>query len=290
MMGQWRASRDTLIDGLKLLRDHGNYGRWETDVAELFLLSSMWYAGDVKEMARLVPLFLREAFERGDVYEQHGLRGWRTNTAWLVLGQPGDARAHVLAVASERGDDEQFNLHHWYEMLAHGQIDLYLGDGESVRARVANARKGLAKSLLTRVQTVRIETELLAARAAITVAAQQRDPAKAQAPLAEARAAIRALERESAPWSSAVAQLCKGMAAAAVDDREGAVAALEDAERELGACHMLLFECVARLRRGELEGGPGGAARAQAASDWMRENGVVDPMAMAQMIAPARGY
>ncbi|MCE9576463.1 MAG: protein kinase, partial [Deltaproteobacteria bacterium] len=114
LLGQWRDARDAIQQGLKVMRDHGEGVRWELDVSELFLMSALFYLGDMKEMTRMVPLLLREAVERGDLYAQHGLRGWRSNAAWLAMGQPGDARAHVLAVASERGPGERFTLHHYY--------------------------------------------------------------------------------------------------------------------------------------------------------------------------------
>ena len=289
LCGSWKPARDFLDKGLKLLRDHSAGGRWETDIAELFLTATMFYAGDTKEMARLVPLLLREAVDRGDVYAQHGLRGWRSNVAWLVLGQPGDARAHVLAVANERPPQDAFNLHHYYEMLAHGQIDLYVGDGEAVRGRVAGARKGLARSLLTRIQTVRIETEYLAARASLLAAIGQPSGSGGGELHDEVRAAIKRLDKEGAGWAGALAHLVRGMLEIEIGDPDAALASLDAAERELGACNMALFEQAARARRGELEGGPGGAARAQAAIDWMRENGVADPTAMVQMLAPMRG-
>jgi hypothetical protein len=195
----------------------------------------------------------------------------------------------VLAVASERPPQDAYNLHHYYEMLAHSQIDLYLGDGESVRARVAGARKALERSLLMRIQTVRVETEYLAARAALMVALGVRDPGDRQALLAEAIGSAKRMERDGAAWASALGRLMRAMVAAAAGDRMAAAAGLEAAEHELGECGMAMFEQVARLRRGEVEGGPAGAARAQAATDWLRENGVVDPHAIAQMLAPCRG-
>jgi ATP/maltotriose-dependent transcriptional regulator MalT len=188
----------------------------------------------------------------------------------------------VLAVADERGPGERFTLHHYYEMLAHSQIDLYLGDGEAVRTRVAAGRKGMADAFLDRIQSTRIETEFLAGRAALAVAPSE------PAALAEARQAIKRLERERVPWASAVARLLRGGLAVITGDARGAVAALELAERELTAVDMALFAQVARLRRGEAEGGPGGAARAAAAVDWMRDNAVADPAAIAYMLAPWR--
>ena len=283
LLGRWRQARDDLEAGLKTLRDHGEGVRWEIDISELFLMATLFYRGETRELARMVPLLLREAVERGDLYAQHGLRGWRSNVAWLVMGLPGDARAHVLAVAAERVALDDFNLHNYYEMISHGQIDLYLGDGESARARVGGARKALARSHLTRIQTIRIETEFLAARAALVVAVAQDEPAT----LDEARRCARALEREPVPWAVALARLVRGGIAAVTGDPAGPEQ-LAAAERAFTDADMALFAQVARLRRGELEGGPGGAARAAAARDWMREAAVADPEAMAYMLAPWR--
>jgi eukaryotic-like serine/threonine-protein kinase len=283
LMGRWPEARADLEAGLKIMRDHGEGVRWEIDISELFLMATLFYRGETRELARMVPLLLREAVERGDLYAQHGLRGWRSNVAWLVMGLPGDARAHVLAVAAERVALDDFNLHNYYEMLSHGQIDLYLGDGEAARARVGAARKALARSHLTRIQTIRIETEFLAARAALVVAVAQDEPAT----LDEARRCARALEREPVPWAVALARLVRG-GIAAVSGDPAAGELLAAAERAFTDADMALFAQVARLRRGELEGGPGGAARAAAARDWMREAAVADPEAMAFMLAPWR--
>jgi len=283
LLGRWRAAREDLQAGLKTMRDHGEGVRWEIDISELFLMATLFYLGETRELARMVPLLLREAVERGDLYAQHGLRGWRSNVAWLVMGLPGDARAHVLAVAAERVAIDEFNLHNYYEMLSHGQIDLYVGDGESARARVGAARKALARSHLTRLQTIRIETEFLAARAALLVAVSQDEPG----PLDEARRCARALEREPVAWAGALARLVRGGIAAVTGD-PAALEILAAAERAFAEADMALFAQVARLRRGELEGGPAGAARAAAARDWMREAAVADPEAMASMLAPWR--
>jgi len=146
MMGQWRAARRSIESGMNAMIEHGVGLRWESNLAEQYLTSTLFYLGETRELARLVPLLLREAVERGDVYAQHGLRGWRANLAWLVMGKPEDARAHALAVASEQPSVEAFHLHHYYELQTQMHIDLYLGDVEGAWTRIEGGWKllGLA--------------------------------------------------------------------------------------------------------------------------------------------------
>ncbi len=284
LVGRWKEARDHLDRGLRVMRDHGTGVRWETDLAELFWLSSLFYLGETREMVRIVPRLLREAVERGDLFAQHGLRGWRSNVAWLLRGEPAEARAHAMAVAEERPVQESFNLHHYYELLAHSQIDLYLGDGEGAHARVAAARKGLERSHLLRIQSVRVEHAYLAGRTALA-AANSATPAAAGRLLDDARRE-RALKKERVAWASALERTLAAGIAAAAGDGDAAAIALDQAAAQLDAGDMQLFAHVVRLRRGLVDGGPRGTAAAIAARDWMNEQEVADPDAVAAMLLP----
>ncbi len=286
LVGRWREARDLIDSGLRVMRDHGTGVRWEIDLAEMFWVSSLYYLGETRELVRIVPRLLREAVERGDLYAQHGLRGWRSNVAWLIRGEPGEARAHVISVADERPPQEAYNLHHYYELLAHTQIDLYLGDGEGAWARVSAARRSLQRSHLLRVQSVRVEHAFLAGRAALAAAAAAPSAAAAARLLDEARREQRVLAGEKVAWASALGRMLAAGIAAAAGDPAGAATALDEASAELDACDMGLFAHVVRLRRGLVDGGPRGTAAAIAARDWMTEQEVADPDAIAAMLLP----
>lgn len=161
LLGRFRLAHDHLEAGLRLMRDHGVDARWEIDIAEHYYLASLFYLGELRELARWTPVLLREAEERGDVYAQHGLRAWRSNLAWLILGKPADARAHLLGVANERGDTGDVQLHDYYHLGSSAALDLYLGDGEGALARVERAWPALEGSLLLRVQSVAVESWFL---------------------------------------------------------------------------------------------------------------------------------
>jgi hypothetical protein len=278
LAGRWRDARRCMEAGLKL-RDQGIGKRWEINVAELYVTSAMYYLGETRELARMVPLLLRDAVERGDVYAQHGLRGWRSNVAWLVMDRASEARAHVDAVARERPAREGFHLQHYYELLAQAQIDLYEGDPAAAWRRVEAAWRPLSRSFLLRIQSVRIEASFLRARVALA----QGGPRG----IAIAKAALRALEREGAPWASAHALQLRAGVLLARGQREAAEDALAAAERACATCDMALHAAVLRLRRGELHGGVAGAAWAAEARAAMAAQAIVDPDAMARMLCPA---
>ena len=168
LIGRWTRADQRMKAGLRRMRDHGVGGRWELDLTELFYLSNLFYCGQLRELARLAPIYLREAEDRGDVYAQNGIRAWRPNVAWLVMGKPEDARAHSLAVAMEHsGDDEAFQLNDYNHLLANTRIDLYIGDGDGALARVERAWRELESSLLLRVTTVHVESYFLLGTAAL---------------------------------------------------------------------------------------------------------------------------
>lgn len=277
LVGRWREAEDYLEKGLRQMRDHVEGGRWEIDLTEIFQLGNLFYLGDVKSLVRLAPIYLREAEDRGDVYAQHGIRSWRSNVAWLAMGKPEDARAHVLGVALERGDVADFHLHDYYQLLANGQIDLYVGDGDGALARVERAWKDLDRALLLRIQTIRIEAGFLLGRAAL---ASSRPDA-----IVIAQRAVAALAKEDVAWARALAALLTGGIELAVDQPERAIAALTTAEALCEQAAMPLHVQVARLARAEARGGAGIADR-DAALAWMTEQTIADPLAFSRMLLP----
>ena len=275
LVGRWPQAHAYLERGLRLMRDHVEGGRWEIDLTEIFHLGNLFYLGDMRELVRLAPLFLREAEDRGDVYSQHGIRSWRSNVAWLAMGKPEDARAHVLGVALERGDIADFHLHDYYQLLANGQIDLYVGDGDSALARVEKAQLELERSQLLRIQTVRIESQFLLGRAAL---ASRRVDA-----IVLAQRALAALRKERVAWADALGALLATAIAIAQEEPARALAAARAAEDACQTAAMPLHGAVARLVRGELAGDAGIAADATA---WMHGQSIADPTTFARMLLP----
>ncbi|HVK78415.1 MAG TPA: protein kinase [Kofleriaceae bacterium] len=285
MFGRWREAREQIEAGLRMMRDHGVDARWQIDISEAFLLGVLYYLGEVRELVRWTPIFLREAEDRGDVYAQHSLRAWRSNQAWLAMGKPEDARAHILGVALERGDVGAFHLHDYYQLISNIAVDLYVGDDEGALARFDEATAPLDRSLLLRIQGIRVEGTFARGRAAL--AAALAGPAGKRAErLAVVRRAIALLAKERmVPARGYRAQLAAGVAQAEgrVDD---GVRAYRQAAEIYRDGDMRLHACVARLAVGELVGGDEGARLRDDAVEWLRDQAVADPLRFSRTIAP----
>jgi tetratricopeptide (TPR) repeat protein len=283
LIGEWREARRVFQNGASVLRDRGVGVRWEVDLTEIFLMSSLFYLGETAELVRMVPILLREAVERGDLFAQHGLRGWRSNVTWLLRDEPRQARAHVTAVEAQRAETADFHLHHYYSLLAHTQIDLYEGDVAAALRRVEAAQEPMARSHVGRVQSVRIESAYLRARAALAVAARANDPARAPE-LTIARKCARALRGEKVGWAVAMSAMVDAAVSQIVGEPR-APKLLDAAATMLEAGDMSLHAAIVRLRRAE-------TLRDQPAADEivanLRAQSVADPLAFAAMLLPSR--
>jgi hypothetical protein len=240
----------------------------------------MYYLGEMRELTEVVPAKLREAEERGNLWFATGLRSWRTNVAWLALDNPDEARRQV-DLANRQWSREGFHLQHYYELLAHGQIDLYVGNGRAGLERTDRHWAALAGSLLLRVQNIRVEAQHLRARCALAEA-----KATGDARLLEiATKAARKIEREKMPWALAIAQLVDASVAAVRGDG-GASNALLAAEHALVAADMHLYAAATQFRRGQLTGGDSGTALAAKAREELVALGARNPERIADMVVP----
>ena len=277
MSGRWSDARSHLEAGLATLRDHGAGVRWEIDIGEAFWLATLFYVGEWREMARLTQLLLREASDRGDIVAQQGLRTGRCNLAWLLLNRPDEAQAQLALALQTLGSG--FHLPHVQAVVAQVNIELYIGQFASASRRLQETWPSIEQVGMLRLQQPRIELQLLRAR---VVLADQ----TAADRLRIARAIADDMMKEGASWASGLGQLIRAAVFAWSGDGDGALGCLVRAEEELVAAGMLGMLHIARLRRGHLEAGAGGIARAEAARDLLRDLGSADPDRVAGHMLP----
>jgi hypothetical protein len=280
LRGEWRAARDLSREADQILRDKTRGTTWESTSAQSFGLAGMFYLGELRELTEVVPARLREAEERGNLWFATGLRSWRTNVAWLALDDPEEARRQV-ELAHRQWSRDGFHLQHYYELLAHGQIDLYLGNGKAGLARTEDHWRALSGSLLLRVQNIRVEAQHLRARCALAEA-----KAGGNLRLVDiASRAARTIRRERMPWALAIATLVDANVAA-VRGAPGASPALTAAEQALTAADMHLYAAIARYRRGQVTSDD--ALRTAARAELVAL-GARNPERIADMIMPGIG-
>jgi hypothetical protein len=222
---------------------------------------------------------LRDAIERGDIVSQLGVRTGRCNLAWLIAGRPEEARAQLAA--AEASLTEGFHMPRVLAIQAACNIDLFCGDAASAADRMEAAWPQIDRIGVLRLQHLRCEMSSLRARIAL---ADTRRPIEERIKMA--RGVSEDLIKEGAPWATALGLLLRASTQAFKGDLDGALVTLHAAENHLLESDMQGWLGVARLRRAALEGGPGGAARAEAARDLLKDLGAANPDQIAALLVP----
>jgi len=284
LSGRWAEALQRFTDSERRLRDHAANARWEIDITQIFQLAALTYLGRFRELSRLLPAYLREAEERGDLYATRGLQGWRANLLWLARDQPAEASARVDEVSI--GTTGTFHLHHFYELTTRGQIDLYLGQPADANDRVEHAARDVQRGTLLRIQTIRVEWWHLRGRIALALAAQTSGDEQRRLLALTARAS-RQIMREKVMWGAPLAGLLRAGAARLQGDASAALTELRTAADDFQAADMAAYASAARACAGLVLGGDDGAHTADAALERMQEAGIVNPAAMIGVLAPA---
>jgi hypothetical protein len=286
LQGKWKPAHEYLERAEPLLQECASGNAWELDTTYLYHLLALFYLGEIKELSTRLPIVLRAAHERDDLTAATNLR---TRTAYimhLAADNPTQAREEVRQ-GMARWARDGFHAQHSWELYACGEIDLYTGRGPEAWNYVTGRWPALRRSLLLRIQAVRIESLYLRARAALAAAV---DPSASLAKrgrlVAKAEADARRLSRENAAWADALAALILSGAATVKYTAQEAAARLEAAESAFDGIDMRLHAAVARRRRGEVLGGTEGERLVQQADGWMMLQAIRNPANMAGMLAP----
>ncbi|MHB8876132.1 MAG: ATP-binding protein, partial [Myxococcaceae bacterium] len=282
LVGNWRAAQNHAEAAEQIFFEAGSGLTWEAANTRLFSVWSLFYLGEVGELARRTPLLLDEARERGDLYAVTSLRSGLANVGLLAADAPVRARAEVND-AMTQWSHQGFHFQHYWGLLSHGMIDLYSGEGASTWKRVNETWPALAGSLLLRIQAVRIEATYLRGRSAL--AASKGSPDE-KALLAFALRDAKALSGEGLPHAGAFAALLRGGVCASSSDAPGALLAYTFAADTFERAQMALFAAAARRQAGRLRGGEEGSAEVNASEAAMAAQRIVRPDRMVAMLAP----
>ncbi len=256
---------------------------WERTSFRFFVLWSLYYLGELGELTRRVMPLHADAVDRGDRYAAVGMFLGLANVAHLNV-HGADVTRRMIREATESWSSDRYYLRDYYAFLAETQVDLYDGEAAAAHRRVAANWRGLNRSLLLMIPSVRIEADHLRARAALAAAARQ--PSDRGALLSEARRHVRRLSRQGAPWARALALPLAAAVALQREDRSRAVELLRTGVEALEGQRMRLFAAAACWRLGMLVGGDEGAAHRAEADRFLLEQQVSEPARMVAMLMP----
>jgi eukaryotic-like serine/threonine-protein kinase len=280
LLGHWKESAELCDRAAEVLRDQCTGVTWELTIAQRFMLSSLMFLGEIVEVSHRVPQLLATALEQGNLFAATDLRT-RMNPIWLAADDPDRARAEVISALTS-WPRKGFHLQHYSSLVALAQIELYTGDVEVAWQHIEGQMKPLEKSMLLRIQGLRIEARHLRARLALASAAGRQRERR----LRIAEALAHSIAKEDMAWSNPLAWLIQ----AGLARRRGEGArALELVSRSIegfDAADMALYAATARRRQGEILGGDSGDELISQADDWMSKQQIRKPAAVANLLAP----
>src|SRR5207247_8402917 len=124
--GAWASTVARCGEARKIGRERCVGVTWEMDSLDLIELWSRVYLGDLKELVRRLPVLLKEARERDDVFAETSMRLGLPNMAWLVQDLPDEAEAQA-AQAMRAWTSAGVHSQHYFELVARVQAALYRG-------------------------------------------------------------------------------------------------------------------------------------------------------------------
>jgi serine/threonine protein kinase len=282
LAGDWREAVEGGTRAEKVLRESCTGVAWELGTAYRFTLWPLMFMGEVTAIARRLPVLLREAQERDDLYTVTNLILVVRTFVRLAADEPGRALVELRQVM-DRWSPHGYHVQHmnaWHDEV---QIELYGGTAAAAWARLKEAWPAVQDSYFLRVQQVRILLVHLRARCALAAA----EGPEAKMLLRSAARDARALRRERVPWATALAKLIEaGLACARGESR--AAALFGEAGDLLQGVDMCLYAAAARRRQGELMGGTEGKETKDRAESWMAGQGIRNPERMTALLAPGR--
>ena len=283
--GRWSDARELHEQAETVLRERCVGVAWELATVHLMWSVALFFLGEFALLTSRLPVLLKQAEARGDLYEATDLRIRISHANWLAVDEPDAARREVKEAIS-RWPAGEFYVQHWWALIANVEISLYSGMNQAAWKLINDEWPRLSRSFLLRVQYIRIESLYHRAAAALAVAADTAGSPRANILLKQAQKDARRILRERMPWSDPLGQVLHAGIASIRGDRNRAIELLRSAESGFDRAQMRLYAAAARRRRGELLGDGAGRELVESADAWMTNQGIRHPARMAAMLAP----
>ncbi|MDI1483723.1 serine/threonine-protein kinase [Polyangium sp. y55x31] len=256
---------------IALFREACSNIAWE--IASMYawwLLTALFYVGDVRDLLDLLPRCRSEADALGDRYMETALGVLMAPMGLLLEDRPEEALAsskHALSRWSTRG----YHTMHWGAFYSSTMALLYLGEGSRAYANVHAESGALHDAMMPRTaKSIRLRLFDLQARAAL---ARAREVANPEPLVREALSLAERLEQERSNWSDACALGIRAAVFARRGDVDRALVYHARSRSSFRRSDMELYARLTERRMGELEGGEAGRARIAAVDGWLGAQG-----------------
>jgi eukaryotic-like serine/threonine-protein kinase len=287
LVGRWSQAFHLFESAEDMLVASGVGVQWELSTARRYVVSALWYMGNVKELVRRLAIADAAARERGNLHAATSMQARFAHLERLAADAPDEAWARVDE-AMRFWPENAFMFAHYNELISRTQVLLYRGQGRAAWEHLTARDRRLKRAMLLRVELLRLEHRYARGRAALAAAldaAAAGDQAARAALLAAAETSAAELGREKAEWVHPFAAVLRAGAAAQRGDTAAAVALLHRATAGFLERQMGLYAAASKRRLGQLLGGENGTALVREADAMMTEQGIKSPARMTRMLA-----
>lgn len=258
---------------------------WELDNIHVYSLVSLFHLGQWKEVRRRVETVLEEARQRDDHFLRTHIEARQQFLLKLLDDDPGGAAESQEASLlgwSRRG----FQVQHYWDWYARGEIDLYAGRAEEAHRRLEERWREYRTSFLPYTQA--IQTEILCLRARVRLALAGAREENRPGHLHRVARDVRSLDAHGTNWAAALADLLRTLRATFYRDRVALPDRLRETELRLRGAGLRQYAESVKWRVGDLLGGDAGRAMVDEARGWMVSEGARRPERMLEMLTPGR--
>lgn len=280
--GRYRVASQQLTESARIFREHTIGSSWELNNVRVFRLLALRFIGDFAQLQLLFERYTRDASQRGDRFMETTLRR-AFAILELVRGDPDSARDQ-LQRARWTPPGDAFHVQHWYELEARSEIALYEGAAPRALEELAPDYERLGRSLLLRLQIVRVASRWIRARTLLSAAVTEERDRKRR--LAEAARLARRMARESVGFPRAWSRLVMAAVMTQQGKSEHAYRHLREAIEVADAFDMEAVAASARHRLGELVAGNESDTLIASSNDWMSREKIAEPARLLDLIAP----
>ncbi len=284
--GSWKRCCQECDAATEIFRADCNGISWELSTASTFSFVARCLSGEWSENRRLLPVLLREAGMRGDLYASISLR--ILGCAYildLAAGDP-DAAERQLERDLAAWPTDQFDLQHANGLLAQIDISQYREQPETGWRHLEEHWGQLKKSGLLLVATTFVFSHCGRGRIALAMARQAALRNQPVEPfLGYARSAARAILRHGPKWSEGLSHLLAAGVASFADPTQAAPL-LERSLQLLERYGLTPFRMAAAHRLAHLRARSDSEELFQIVDAWTAHNGIVCPGRIFHGLAP----
>ncbi len=268
-------------EGHQLLTDQTTGGPWERSLVEGFIVWSLFYLGRLRDLRVQTDRFMEVAKSHGNVYVANALRAPWGVILWLAQDDLPGARRE-LREALEGVSQARYTVQTMRALFARAMIDLYAGQEDEGLETMQAEWKLLRRAGILRLGLFRKQLSMF--RATMELAVGVKGHAKnLLTALKFADIADRTQLRGARAW----ADLVRGLVYAARGKRQKAQRVLQESLEALETKDLHLIAACARYRLGELVDGDEGAALRTKSLAYFESEGVVQPLKVIRIFAPA---